>query len=82
MLGLLRVLSLLLSVSLAMNSIRANPVGDLKEQLAEENDVDEVILTAVPIERLVDTQIDYRGLQEKSLKRFNFDLAKKRVLFM
>ena len=50
-------------------------VRDLKEQFAEEDDIDEAVLRAVPVQSLIDREVDDWGLEEQGLKSFNLNLA-------
>ena len=50
-------------------------VRDLEEQLAEEDDIDEVVLRAVPVQSLIDREVDDWGLEEEGLKGFDLNLA-------
>lgn len=57
-------------------------VRDLEEQLAEEDDIDEVVLRAVPVQSLIDREVDDWGLEEEGLKGIDLNLAKQRVFLM
>ena len=50
-------------------------VRDLEYKLAEEDDIDEVILRAVPVQSLIDREVDNWGLKEEGLKGFDLNLA-------
>ena len=66
MLCLLRHLRQLLQLSILATAslrqiiaVRVPTVWDLEEQLAEEDDIDEVVLRAVPVQSLIDREVDY-----------------------
>ena len=41
----------------------------------EEDDIDEAVLRAVPVQSLIDREVDDWGLKEESLKSFDLNLA-------
>ena len=57
-------------------------IGHLQEKLAEKNDVDEVVLRAVPIKRLIDAEVDDGRFKKQRFKRIYLYLLQKRVLLM
>lgn len=57
-------------------------VRHLQEELAKEDDVNEVVLRAIAVERLVDGEVDDGGLEQQRLQRVYFNLLQQRVLLM
>ena len=82
MLRLLRHLCQLLQLSIVATAslwqiiaVRLPSVRHLEEQLAEEDDIDEVVLRAVTVQRLIDREVDNWGLEKEGLKGFDLNLA-------